>query len=619
MLDGSLACIQSQEDEDLAALITPSGPLDMVWVGEYQWPIEPNIEFRPLYFNQDNINYSNPRDVAMGGQPGWGRCTNGETSNLTVIGSRTLHFQPNNWNGGEDCMARAASAGYLDNQCVEPYKCLCQWPGVTSDDFLEHGPVLTQRAKDAFSKQSDLFFLGITLSLVLGSIPAIIYMLVVEVWLIRYRQRTAASTQAEARLKIEQRRALRRRMLQSGLSLWIGFLLIACSIFPTVLNLRLLWPMYGFGTCPFGAFDYWSVLRLPGVAMVVLSILPSDSVAIRFTALAWSTYQFVDTIFIRWLEPLHGWSLEGGLDQPGNTVQVAGCVDPEEDCSFWIRLQSAWIFFRVVAGLVPLRAALFCSCGSGKWQIRPLPSRLALRQLWTCMRISFLLMAYDRVLYSYGIMKIADNPYSITLGVPALTEGIIIAVFAILMTAGVRRSETLPDLISFATPTCGSPLQVRRRIQALFAGCGAASRSSSSAAVITTMLGGDPVAALRSCNDLMRCIRISALTYEDIETNVAIGTDAAKLYGRTEKAGDGSVDAFLSHSWQDDAKLKWSKLNEFKQDFEASNDGAEPRCWLVRTRRFQSPHTPLLHAQNPLRPHTGQGLHRPERGHQREP
>ena len=54
--------------------------------------------------------------------------------------------------------------------------------------------------------------------------------------------------------------------------------------------------MYGFGTCPFGAFDYWSVLRLPGVAMVVLSILPSDSVAIRFTALAWSTYQFVDTI-----------------------------------------------------------------------------------------------------------------------------------------------------------------------------------------------------------------------------------------------------------------------------------------------------------------------------------
>ena len=47
-LDGSLACIQSQEDEDLATLISPSDPLEMVWVGEYQWPIEPNIEFRPL-------------------------------------------------------------------------------------------------------------------------------------------------------------------------------------------------------------------------------------------------------------------------------------------------------------------------------------------------------------------------------------------------------------------------------------------------------------------------------------------------------------------------------------------------------------------------------------------
>ena len=128
-------------------------------------------------------------------------------------------------------------------------------------------------------------------------------------------------------------------------------------------------------------------------------------------------------------------------------------MDQNEDCSFWVRLQTAWIVFRVVAGLVPLRAALFCSCGSGKWQIRPLPSRLALRQLWTCMRISFLLMAYDRVLYSYAFMKVADNPYTSTVGVPALTEGIIIAVFAILMTAGVRRSETLPDLIPFATHT----------------------------------------------------------------------------------------------------------------------------------------------------------------------
>ena len=30
------------------------------------------------------------------------------------------------------------------------------------------------------------------------------------------------------------------------------------------------------------------------------------------------------------------------------------------------------------------------------------------------------------------------------------------------------------------------------------------------------------------------------------------------------------------------SELKWEKLLEFKQDFEASNDGAEPNCWLVR-------------------------------------
>ena len=75
-------------------------------------------------------------------------------------------------------------------------------------------------------------------------------------------------------------------------------------------------------------------------------------------------------------------------------------------------------------------------------------------------------------------------------------------------------------------------------------------------ALLEPTYAGDPVAALRSADEQMRCIRISALTYEDIETNVAIGTDAAKLYERIEKADAGGVDAFLSHSWRDDAKAQ---------------------------------------------------------------
>ena len=131
------------------------------------------------------------------------------------------------------------------------------------------------------------------------------------------------------------------------------------------------------------------------------------------------------------------------------------------------------------------------------------------------------------------------------------------------------------------------------------------------------MIGGDPVAALRSCNDLMRCIRISALTYEDIETNVAIGTDAAKLYGRTEKAGDGSVDALLARRREAQVvqaqrvqaglrgEQRWSRAQVLA--------GAHtPLCFNHPIRRFCTLRTHW-------RPHTGQGLHRPEKGHQREP
>mgnify|MGYP004116446093 CR=1 FL=1 len=72
------------------------------------------------------------------------------------MGPRMMFTQPNNWNGGEDCLARTGAMGYLDNQCNEPYLCLCQWPGRTSDEFrLEHGPALTQRAEEAFAAERD--------------------------------------------------------------------------------------------------------------------------------------------------------------------------------------------------------------------------------------------------------------------------------------------------------------------------------------------------------------------------------------------------------------------------------------------------------------------------------
>ena len=55
---------------------------------------------------------------------------------------------------------------------------------------------------------------------------------------------------------------------------------------------------------------------------------------------------------------------------------------------------------------------------------------------------------------------------------------------------------------------------------------------------------------------------------------------SAYTFAKTKKVGNGECDAFLSHSWRDDAPSKWKKMIEFKSDYEAKHGGDEPRCWL---------------------------------------
>ena len=66
--NASLACLESQEDYDLAVLVSPKDRLAFVWLGEYQWPVEP-LGFGKFRF----IDFTQP----YFGQSGWGMCTNG--------------------------------------------------------------------------------------------------------------------------------------------------------------------------------------------------------------------------------------------------------------------------------------------------------------------------------------------------------------------------------------------------------------------------------------------------------------------------------------------------------------------------------------------------------------
>ena len=89
------------------------------------------------------------------------------------------------------------------------------------------------------------------------------------------------------------------------------------------------------------------------------------------------------------------------------------------------------------------------------------------------------------------------------------------------------------------------------------------------------MIGGDAVEALRSAEKTLVSIQISRLTEADMANSQDSG-----LFEKTEKTSVGEVDGFLSHSWRDDAALKWQAMQKFKRDFEATHDGAEPKCWL---------------------------------------
>ena len=52
------------------------------------------------------------------------------------------------------------------------------------------------------------------------------------------------------------------------------------------------------------------------------------------------------------------------------------------------------------------------------------------------------------------------------------------------------------------------------------------------------------------------------------------------MFIRTQPAKLGTVDAFISHSWQDDGNAKHAQLQVWAQKLRAANGGQEPLVWL---------------------------------------
>jgi hypothetical protein len=72
-----------------------------------------------------------------------------------------------------------------------------------------------------------------------------------------------------------------------------------------------------------------------------------------------------------------------------------------------------------------------------------------------------------------------------------------------------------------------------------------------------------------------RCIDLTMLTEEEMATR---DPDPA-LYRRSVQVGLGECDAFVSHSWSDDASGKWAALQQWRNAF-ITKWGREPKVWI---------------------------------------
>jgi len=96
------------------------------------------------------------------------------------------------------------------------------------------------------------------------------------------------------------------------------------------------------------------------------------------------------------------------------------------------------------------------------------------------------------------------------------------------------------------------------------------------AAAVAGLIGScseDEVVRLASSR--FRDVELAALCCQDLANNVADPT----LYAKSSQTCLTECDAFISHSWHDDADAKWMALQLWRQKFVAEH-GREPRVWL---------------------------------------
>lgn len=116
----------------------------------------------------------------------------------------------------------------------------------------------------------------------------------------------------------------------------------------------------------------------------------------------------------------------------------------------------------------------------------------------------------------------------------------------------------------------------RQRVQASLNQAFLAHSANRAAAGIAGLVGDCSVREVSTqAAGRFRRIDISEVTFEDLATN----TPDVNLFRRSSPAKLRHCDAFVTHSWKDDAPAKWEAMQRWRENFVEKN-GREPRIWM---------------------------------------
>lgn len=101
-------------------------------------------------------------------------------------------------------------------------------------------------------------------------------------------------------------------------------------------------------------------------------------------------------------------------------------------------------------------------------------------------------------------------------------------------------------------------------------------RVQRSAAGIAGLIGTCTASeALALAAKRFRCIPLDRLEFSEL----ADSSPSPRMFERSQRVSMHECDAFISHSWCDDATAKWEALQSWRQEF-VQEQGREPRVWL---------------------------------------